>query len=224
MCVHFRHGTSVGLYPAREEEAQKKLTRLGRHAGWTAQLQLAPWRLDSVSPSSTCMWSKGGRRRRSGRKGGVEDGRVGRRGHRCRGRTESRSASPQTVRHSHLWGVRNPRVLRSPTPHLDDPCDSGGQHGRSGPNSVRLVGDPSMASRGSPCVHWDWWNLAILCWSLHAPGLFCRVLCLIEFDHCCPEGIDFLAVASLCSGCVVSCVIDGWASEPWTPSAQASAH
>ena len=44
------------------------------------------------------------------------------------------NASPSTARHSHLWGARNPRVLRSSTSNLDDPCDSGREHGRSGPN------------------------------------------------------------------------------------------
>ena len=44
-----------------------------------------------------------------------------------------RSAS-ETVRHSRLWGPQNPRVPRSSTSNLDDPCDSGGWHGRSGPN------------------------------------------------------------------------------------------
>ena len=53
--------------------------------------------------------------------------------HRGRG-TKSRSASPSTARHSHLWGARSPRVLRSSTSNLDDPCDSGGTHGRSAPN------------------------------------------------------------------------------------------
>ena len=32
------------------------------------------------------------------------------------------------MRQSHSWGARNPRVLRSSTSKLDDPCDSGGQH------------------------------------------------------------------------------------------------
>ena len=52
---------------------------------------------------------------------------------RGRRRTKSRSAS-HTARHSHLWGARNPRVPWSSTSILDDPCDSGGVHGRSGPN------------------------------------------------------------------------------------------
>ena len=44
--------------------------------------------------------------------------------------------------------------LGSLTPHLDDPCDRGGQHGRSGatPSERRvlwLVGYGSMASRGT---------------------------------------------------------------------------
>ena len=33
-----------------------------------------------------------------------------------------------------MWGARKPRVLRSSTAKLDDLCDTGGQHGRSGPN------------------------------------------------------------------------------------------
>ena len=60
--------------------------------------------------------------------------------HRGRGGTKSRSASPSTVRHSHLWGARNPRVLRSSTSNLDYPCDSGGQHGKSGPNPPTFHG------------------------------------------------------------------------------------
>ena len=73
--------------------------------------------------------------------------------HRGRRGTKARSASFQTVRHSHQWGARNPRALLSTTSNLDDPCDRGGEHGRSGPKpSVRdvlgLVGYPFMASRG----------------------------------------------------------------------------
>ena len=36
----------------------------------------------------------------------------------CNG-TKSRSASPSTVRNPHLWGARNPQVLRSSTSNLD---------------------------------------------------------------------------------------------------------
>ena len=70
--------------------------------------------------------------------------------HRGRRRTESHSASPSTLRHSHLWGGRNPRVLRWSTSDLDDPCDGGGQHGRSG-------ADLPWASSG-------WW--VVLPWRL----------------------------------------------------------
>ena len=36
-----------------------------------------------------------------------------------------------------MWGARNPRVLRSSASNFDDPCDSGGQRGRCGPNPAQ---------------------------------------------------------------------------------------
>ena len=89
-----------------------------------------------------------------------------------RGRPHSGRREHETVRH--LWGARNelgtPRVLRSSTSNLDDPSDSGGQHGRSARNP------PYGASSG-------WW--VILPWRLgdvHVP------LCTWAPSwHSCPE-------------------------------------
>ena len=50
---------------------------------------------------------------------------CGRATQRSEGRTQSRSASEGTVRHSHLWGARTPGVHRLSSSNLDDPATVG---------------------------------------------------------------------------------------------------
>ena len=76
----------------------------------------------------------------------------------CRGELNPAVRHLDTVRHSHLCGARTSRVIRSWAPNLDDPCDSGGWHGRSGPKPSLRTGRPLVAGLSfdgvSARIHW----------------------------------------------------------------------